>query len=219
MRSFFTSTVGRKYIMAVTGTIWAGFAFVHMAGNLLIFVSADAYNKYGHSITSGPMLYVVEAVLLLSLIPHVLTGIALTFTNMHSKQSRYAVSGSGDKATSFISKTMGPQGLLLLFFIISHLLSFKYGTYYETTVGGVVMRDLHRLIVENFQNPGFVGWYLVSLTVLGLHLSHGVGSVFQSSGLLTKRNQKAVKCISVLYALVVASGFISQPIYVYFFSN
>ena len=114
---------------------------------------------------------------------------------------------------------MGIQGSVILAFIIIHLATFKYGTYYETTVNGVVMRDLTRLVFEVFQSPVYLAWYLVALVLLGFHLRHGVGSVFQSFGWMNGRYQPALRKASLFYALVVAAGFISQPLYVYFIAG
>lgn len=216
MLSFLSSTVGRKYLMGLSGIIWAGFVFGHMAGNCLILVSADLYNKYGHAIVSNKLLlYGTEVVLVWALVTHVFCAISLTITNRKAKGSATSMSTRGDKKTNLASKTMAVQGSLILFFIISHLITFKYGTYYETTVDGVVMRDLAKLIFEIFQSPGAVAWYIVSLLLLGVHLSHGFGSIFQSFGLLHPSYQTLIKKMSCAYAVVVSLGFLSQPIYVY----
>lgn len=220
-RPFFLTTIGKKYLMGLTGLIWAGFVLSHMAGNLLILVSADAYNKYGHAIVSNSLiLYPAEIVLVLALITHVTLAIMLTVENRKaSGGSRYAVTPRGSKRATLASRTMAVQGSLILVFIILHILTFKYGQYYETTVDGVPMRDLHRLIVEVFQQPGYVAWYVVCLILLGFHLSHGVGSVFQSFGIKNDHYAPMIKKLSIAYAVIVALGFLSQPIYVYFFAG
>lgn len=215
--SFFCSSVGKKYLMGISGLIWAGFVFGHMAGNMLMFIGADLYNQYGHALTSGMLIYAVEAVLLVSIITHVGLAINLTLENRKAKGSRYAVGPSAQKGGSLASRTMAAQGSLILAFIILHLITFKFGTYYETTVNGVVMRDLHRLMVEVFQSPGYVAWYVVCLVLLGFHLSHGVKSIFQSFGVLTEKWSRAFHKISIVYAVVVALGFLAQPIYVFLF--
>lgn len=216
---FFRSTIGKKYLMGLAGLIWAGFVLAHMAGNLLIFVSPEVYNLYSYALTSGKIIYVVEAILVLALIVHVYLAINLTLQNRSAKGSRYAVKATGNKKARFASTTMGIQGSVILAFIILHLATFKYGPHYETTVNGVVMRDLAKLFIEVFQNPGYVVWYVVALVLLGFHLSHGVGSVFQSFGWMNGRYQPLLRKISVIYAVVVAAGFISQPVYVYFFAG
>lgn len=219
MAEFFRSTVGKKYLMGISGLIWAGFVMGHMAGNMLIFYSADAYNAYGHALTSGKIIYVVEAVLMLALVTHVLCAISLTARNRQAKPDKYAVSASGAKKVSLASRTMAVQGSLVLAFIIYHLITFKYGVRYETSVEGVVMRDLAKLMMEVFRNPAYVGWYIVCLGLLGFHLSHGVGSTFQSLGLLNGKLKEPLHKVSIAYGVIVAAGFISQPIYVFFFTH
>lgn len=216
MSGFLGSTVGKKYIMGITGLIWAGFVLTHMAGNLLIFVSADAYNAYGHALTSGNLIYVAEIVLVLALIAHVYSAISLTKHNREAKQTRYAVAAKGQKRVTLASRTMAIQGSLILAFVILHISTFKYGTYYETTVNGVVMRDLARLMVEVFQSPAYVVWYLVSLILLGFHLTHGVGSTFQSLGLMNGSYREGLRKLSLTYGVIVALGFIAQPLYLFF---
>lgn len=219
MSGFLGSTVGKKYLMGITGLIWAGFVLAHMAGNLLIFVSSDAYNAYGHALTSGNIIYVAEAVLILALITHVFTAISLTRHNRAAKNQRYAVAAGGKKKVSLASRTMAVQGSLILAFIILHIATFKYGTYYETNVHGVVMRDLAKLITEVFQSPGYVAWYILCLILLGFHLSHGVGSSFQSLGLMEGTYRNFWKKLSCAYAVIVALGFIAQPTYLFLFAH
>ncbi len=220
MLDFLKSTVGKKYIMGLTGLIWMGFVLTHMAGNMLIFVDGDTYNSYGHAIVSNKiLLYSAESVLLLALITHVTTAILLTLKNRSARDSRYAMKASGEKSARFASRTMAVQGSAVLAFIILHLITFKYGTYYETTVHGVVMRDLNKLVFEVFRQPGYVAWYIVSLVLLLFHLSHGAASVFQSFGILERKMQSGIKKLAWGYAIVVVSGFLSQPIYAYLYKH
>lgn len=217
MLDFLKSTVGRKYVMGLTGLVWMGFIFGHMAGNMLLLVSADAFNAYGHAIVSNKiLLYGAEVTLVLALIAHVVTAISLTVKNRSSRNSRYAVQPNGDKGARFASRTMALQGSILLAFIILHLIAFKYGANYETTVNGVQMRDLHRLVIESFKQTGFVVWYCIALIIMMFHLSHGAHSIFQSFGILERKMQDNLRVFAWVYAAVVVGGFLSQPLYVYF---
>ena len=81
VKNYLQSSIGKKQIVAITGIIWSGFVLTHMAGNLLIFAGSDAYNKYSYALTSNPAIYIAEAVLLLSLISHVVLAIKLTMEN------------------------------------------------------------------------------------------------------------------------------------------
>lgn len=215
MYNFLTSTVGKKYLMGLSGLIWTGFVFAHMAGNMLMFISADAYNAYGHALVSGNLIYFIEALLILALVTHVALAINLSLQNRSARPERYARAGSREKGSRWASRTMALHGTIILIFVVSHLITFKFGAYYETTVNGVVMRDLYRLMVEIFTQPIYLGWYVISLVLLGFHLSHGVGSVFQSFGLLHPAYQPMIRTLSWIYAIVVVGGFLSQPIAVF----
>lgn len=216
MINFFSSSVGKKYLMGLSGLIWAGFIFVHMLGNMLILVSPDMYNAYGHAIVSNkPLLFATEVALIGALVTHVVCAVLLTKGNREARSSRYAATPNGRKAPAFASQWMAVHGSIILVFIISHLITFKFGAYYETTVNGVVMRDLAKLIFEVFQNPGAFGWYIVALVLLGFHLTHGVRSIFQSFGLLHPAYQPLIQKAGVAYAVVVAGGFIAQPVFVF----
>lgn len=220
--AYFNSLIGRKQLMAVTGLAWSGFVLSHMLGNLLIFVGPEAYNKYGHAIVTNPLIYVAEAGLLLTLALHIFEGVALTARNRFARPQKYAMPTNGEKAARFQSKWMAFHGSLILVFVVLHLVTFKYGPGvaqgYKMTVDGHEIRDLHRLMVEVFRQPGYVVWYVICLIGVGLHLSHGFYSSFASLGLYHPRYAPWVNRFGHLYAAVVALGFISQPIYVYFFA-
>jgi succinate dehydrogenase / fumarate reductase cytochrome b subunit len=156
--------------------------------------------------------------LVLALITHVYCAISITRQNRSARLNKYAVAAAGEKKVSKASRTMAVQGSLILVFIILHIATFKYGTYYETTVGGETIRDLHRLIVEVFHQPGYIFWYVICLVLLGFHLSHGVKSSFQSLGLMNGSYRQLFEKVSIAYAVIVAAGFIAQPIYVYLFN-
>lgn len=219
-RPFILTSIGKKYLMGLMGLIWAGFVLTHMAGNMLILVGGDLYNKYGNGIVTSGILIPAEIALLLSLIIHVALAFSLTFENRRARgQVRYAAQAKGLKAVSLASRTMAIQGTLILVFIILHLATFKYGTYYETIVDGIKMRDLNRLVLEIFHQPGYVAWYCLCLVLLGFHLSHGVGSVFQSFGFKNDRHAGLIRKLSLSYGVIVALGFLSQPIYVFFIAG
>lgn len=216
---YLSSAIGRKQIMAVTGLAWSLFVLSHMIGNMLIFVGPDAYNKYSHALISNPLIYVAEAGLVITLLIHVWDGIQLTIKNKWARPSKNAMPTNGPKAARFQSKWMIFHGTMILIFVILHLITFKYGPGlgegYVTTVDGVEMRDLHRLVMEVFQSPGYVVWYLLCLVLLGLHLSHGFYSSFASLGFYHPKYSPIINKLGYAYALIVALGFIAQPLYVF----
>lgn len=216
MLEFLKSSIGRKYMMGLTGLIWVGFVLTHMAANMLILFSAEAYNKYSHALISNKLiLYPAETILVVAILAHIACAISITIDNRKARDSRYAMQPNGAKAPPKASQFMGVQGSIILAFIILHLITFKYGTHYDVTYDGVVMRDLHRLVIEVFQSPAYVAGYCVSLLLLMFHLSHGARSVFQSFGFLERKMQGGIKVFAWAYAAIIFLGFISQPLYVF----
>lgn len=204
---YFRSSIGRKQLVAITGLLLCGFLVSHLSGNLLLLVSSDAFNLYAHKLASlGGLLYLIEGGLAVVFAVHLGLALKLNIENYKSR-GKYAVKKKTGRGTTFMSQTMPWTGLVLLVFIILHLKNLKFGTYYETTVDGVVMRDLTRTTIEYFQNIGNVIWYVVAMAAAGLHTAHGFASAFQSMGWNHGKYFKNVKRIGYLYAIVIAGGF------------
>ncbi len=216
---YLMSSIGRKQLMALTGLAWSLFVLTHMAANLLILFDAEAYNKYGHALVSNPLIYIAEAGLVLTILVHIVNGVIVTYGNWKARPLKSAMVPSGDKAPRFQSKWMAYHGTLLLIFLIWHLVTFKFGDVYYVTYAGVEVRDLHRLVLEVFQKPFYVAFYLVCMVAVGFHLSHGFYSSFASLGLYHPRYSPMISKFGFIYAVIVAAGFMSQPIYVFFLAG
>jgi len=212
---FLTSTIGRKYLVAVTAIVWSLFVMAHMFGNMLIFLGAKAYNSYSHALISNPLIYVIETVLVALLLLHVFIALGLKLRNLKTKPSRYAVTPLREKSTSIASRTMAYTGSAMLAFIIWHLITFKFGNMYYAVYDGVQMRDLYTLVFEKFSSPTYVILYSISMILIGFHLWHGVNSIFQTLGFRHPRYINFVKYFGYSYSVIVSLGFLSQPLYVY----
>jgi succinate dehydrogenase / fumarate reductase, cytochrome b subunit len=212
------SSVGRKFIVSLTGLAFSGFALGHMAGNMLMFVSPEAYNRYGHSITSNPLIYVIEAGLVLCLLTHMALALNLALENRRSRGQKPVRAPHGQKRLNVGSRWMVSTGLVLLVFIVLHIKTFKYGPYYEATYGTDTIRDLYRLLVEKFHDPLYLVWYEFSLFMLFVHLRHGISSCVQSLGIASARNSNA-QLAGWGFAILVAGGFMLQPLYILFFGG
>lgn len=213
---FIRSSIGIKFIMALSGLSLSGFVLVHMTGNLIIFMGADAYNKYSYSLTSTPLIWGARVGLFLFFMSHIANGIMVTMKNKKARAGGgYAVSACGPKAPSLYSRTMPQQGVVILVFLITHLATFTLGKVYLVNVGGVEMRDIYKLVIEVFQNPLYVAWYAIALVILNLHLSHGFSSSFQTLGFHHPKWTPMIEKAGFAYAWLVRAGFIAAPIYVF----
>lgn len=206
---YFVSSIGRKQLIALTGLLLCGFLVSHMLGNILILVSADAFNLYAHKLISmGVLLYIAEVGLTGIFLLHFGLAVKLTIENKIARGSqKYYVKNRTGRGETLMSATMPYTGLILLVFLITHILHFKFGAYYETTVDGVVMRDLHKLVVEYFQSPLNVAWYVFAMAAAAFHTAHGFQSAFQTFGWNHYVWMPKVKILGYIYAVTVAGGF------------
>ena len=214
--SYWKSTIGRKQLLGLAGLGLCLFILTHMLGNLLIFVGAETYNMYAHSLVSNPFIYVAEVGLLGLFVLHIVLAIVVTLLNKKARPVSYAVSPKGDKATSLAAKTMIHQGVIVLVFVIHHLITFKFGPMYFVNYSGLVVRDLFKLLQEVFQSPLYAAWYVVAVVVLGLHLSHGFASSIKTLGFNHPRFNSTIEKMGKFYACIVVVGFVAQPLYIFF---
>jgi succinate dehydrogenase / fumarate reductase cytochrome b subunit len=204
-----------KILIGVTGLALFLYLIVHIAGNLMVFGGPAFFNKYAHTLESNPLIPVIELGLLLIFLIHVYKTVRMFVGNQQARpvgyvKKRYA--GRPSRKT-IASSTMIFSGLWLLLFIIVHVKAFRYGTEYEWPAGG---RDLYRLEMENFSNPLIVGFYVLSMIVVGSHLWHGASSAFQSLGLDNRRWTPKILVAGKILAVLIAGGFILIAVWAYF---
>lgn len=218
--SFVRSSVGKKFLMGITGLSLILFLVMHLLGNLLLFDSnPDPFNEYSHFLINlGAILYVVEAGLVLFFLVHIFSGVSVWLTSRKARPEPYRTLKSAGKPSrqNISSRSMIYTGVVLGVFVVLHIITFKYGPYYPTEVGGVEMRDLYRLVSEVFQNPLYVGWYTAAMIFMGFHLRHGFWSAFQSLAFYHPRYTPVICGIGYVIAVLLALGFIAAPLWVYF---
>jgi succinate dehydrogenase / fumarate reductase cytochrome b subunit len=224
LSSSLASSVGRKILMSLTGVVLFGFIVGHLVGNLqLLSGDADIFNRYGHFLVSlGGLLVLVELFLIACLTIHVVTALQIAWGKRKARPQPYASvrSAGGKSRKSLGSSTMVYTGLLVLVFIVIHLRTFKYGPAeaegYVSTIDGVEVRDLHRLVVEKFQQIEWVVGYVAAMILLGVHLSHAFWSAFQSLGFYHERYTPVLYLAGRALAVLISLGFLIIPIWIYF---
>jgi succinate dehydrogenase / fumarate reductase cytochrome b subunit len=220
MQSFLQSSVGSKLLVGVTGLSLFGFLILHLAGNLLVYAGPQTFNHYSEQMLRNPLLIPAEIGLLALFLLHAYKAARLVLGSQRARPDGYALKkrAGGPSRKSVASSTMIATGLFLLLFVPLHLKTFKYGPYYEAA-GEPGVRDLHRLVVEIYSHPGYVLFYIVSMVLVGLHLWHGVSSAFQTVGVDSRRWTPGIRRFGWLMALVIAVGFMTIPIWIYFFGG
>ena len=217
LQQAFSSSIGSKFVIALTGLFLFLFLVSHLAGNLLFILGPDAFNHYAHSLISNPLILVAEGGLVALFLLHIVKTIQMFAANRGARPDRYAASKwaktKNDQSRKTLSSTtMILTGTITLLFVITHLVTFKFGPYYETAEG---IRDLYRLQLAIFSNPGYVAFYLVAMTVIGFHLWHGISSAAQSFGLDSPRWTPRIIWTGCLLTAVITAGFALLPVYTF----
>lgn len=217
--SALNSQVGRKIMTGITGIGLMLFLIGHLAGNLSIFGTAGAFNAYTAKLMSlGPLLYVIEAGLAFFFLYHTVLGVSIWLNKRKARPEgykKYQTKG-GPSHQSIASRSMIITGSVILIFLILHIIHFKFGAEYTTMLNGEEVRDLRRLVIEEFQKTWVVVGYVGVLALAILHLSHGFWSAFTSLGMKHGEKSKKVQMGAYAFAIILMLGFIFIPLYIYF---
>lgn len=213
---YFSSSVGTKLLIGISGLLLFVYMLTHLAGNMLIFAGQDTFNEYSHRLISNPLLIPIEVGLLLVFLLHVYKTVRMVTANQAARPVRYEkkVTAGHTSRKSFASSTMIGSGLVLLLFIVVHVKQFKFGSYYQT-VSDSPIRDLYRTEIEVFRNPAWVLFYVIGTLLVGLHLRHGIASGFQSLGFDHPLYTRRLTIIGIVLAVMIGAGLGLIPIWVY----
>jgi succinate dehydrogenase / fumarate reductase cytochrome b subunit len=214
MPSSLTSSIGSKLLIALTGLGLLIFLVAHLSGNLLFIVGPGAFNEYSHALISNPLIYVIEAGLVLIFLVHVYKTVRLYAGAKAARPVAYERKERAGHTSrkNLASTTMIFTGIVIFAFIVLHLRAFKFGTWYEGAGG---MRDLYRLQLEIFSNPAYVAFYMFAMVIIGFHLWHGVASAAQSLGIDHPKYTPRILWIGRAIAVLIAGGFFILPLYTY----
>ena len=196
--------------MGASGLFLVIFLIMHLAGNLLLLADdgGEAFNAYARFMSTNWVIRVLEIGLFLGFVIHIVMAALLTRQNRKARPVKYAMNKAQENSPWY-SRNMGLTGSLILVFLVIHLKNF----FVESRIFG--QHNMYGLVKTAFQDPLYVGVYLLSFIILGLHLSHGFQSAFQSWGLNHKTYTPLIKKAGYLFAVVIPSGFAVIPIFFY----
>ncbi len=219
LKRIFTSSLGKKYIMAVSGGVLFLFVLAHLLGNLQIFLGPEVINRYGDFLQSNPELIWPARIILLAMVGlHIWAAIKMTIENRAARPAGYV--HYEVVAATYASRTMFMSGLIILVFIIYHLLHFTVQVQQINLTGENFVdfhdpqqrHDIFKMMVVGFSNAWVSGFYLLGMALLCLHLSHGVSSMFQSLGWKNKVYGPFLDQFARLGALAIFIGYSSIPV-------
>jgi succinate dehydrogenase / fumarate reductase cytochrome b subunit len=208
------STIGKKYVMAISGLIWFGYLIVHLWGNLKIYAGPQYLNDYGAFLRTvgepffgyAQLLWLARLVLIPAFIIHVWAAVQLTTRDRASRPQRYSVRKNLE--STFASRTMIWGGLFILLFVIYHLLDFTFGAVNPSYEEG----NIYHNVVASFSVLPVVVFYELALLAVGFHLFHGIWSTFQTLGWNTPRSRQTVRNVAAACAVLLTLGNMSIPL-------
>lgn len=208
LQKLLRSSIGAKWVMAVTGVLLFLFLIGHLLGNLQLWLGPAAINAYADFLQSKPALvWTVRIGLLVVFVVHVVCGVRLTLENMRARPVGYAREETVQ--ASWASRHMLLTGITTGVFLIYHLLHFTVGAVgggYEVKIVDPHKLDVYAMMVRGFANPAIALVYISFMVLLYFHLSHGVQSFAQTLGVNHPRFTPAIRRLSVLFALLIAGG-------------
>ena len=208
MKAFWDSTIGKKIVMGVTGLGLIGFVVVHMAGNLQMFLGADAMHEYAVLLRTIPeLLWLARIGLIVMAILHVVAATQLTLRNRAARPDGYAK--QEPQASTFASRWMRFGGVFLLVFIIIHLGHFTTGWFNK---GMVHLQPYSNVVILFKYQPVWVVIYVLAMIVLGLHLYHGTWASIRTLGLEKRSADPQKHGIAFWVALITWAGFTAVPV-------
>jgi succinate dehydrogenase / fumarate reductase, cytochrome b subunit len=216
------SSIGKKTVVALTGIVLVLFVIGHMIGNMTVFFGPDVINAYGmHLRDLGPLLWLIRLFMLTTVVLHIWFTMLVWKENMEAHPQKYAV--FAPMKTTIFARTMRLTGLILLAFIVFHLAHFTlllvdpgYANYHADLHGREV-HDVYRMVIVGFRNPLVSLFYIVAMALLAFHLSHGIGSLFQTLGITDQKMRSYYETGAQILAWVLFIGYVSIPASVLFF--
>lgn len=216
IKRYFSSSIGKKQTVAVSGLLLILFLIAHLAGNLMIYRGPEAINIYSHTLHSfGLIIRLAEFGLAGIFLVHIIFTAMVVIENKKARPTSYH-GHEGYKERSLATRLMPYTGTVLLIYIISHLFDFTFADANgaEAFVNGQNL-GLYGLIVNEFSNPYAVLWYLIAMAAVGFHLVHAVQSLCQTFGWNNPIYTPMVKKISMVFGVLIAVTFASIPVYVW----
>ena len=216
IRRAFSSSVGTKLLMGLTGLALFAYLILHLIGNALIFAGPETFNEYSHRLVSNPLVIPVEIGLLAIFLLHIYKAFTNYVANRRARPVGYTIKKFAGYTSrkSVASSTMIWSGIVIAVFVLVHVKQFKYGAWYQTVSDNPV-RDLARTEFEVFSHPVWVAFYFVATLLVGLHLRHGLASSFQSLGIDHPLYTRRLTIWGIVFAVIIGGGLACIPVWVY----
>jgi succinate dehydrogenase / fumarate reductase cytochrome b subunit len=215
--NFYTSSVGRKLLVGLTGFFLCAFLSFHLYINLFLFKhdAGETFDAYSEFLATYPLLRPIEIVLFLLFIVHAFIAIWLWYVNRQARPKGYAVLRKSDNS-KLESRITFITGSAVLIFLVVHIYTFFIQSRFFATDGSVTM---YQRVADAFRNPWYDAFYVAALVFLGYHLKHGFQSMFQTFGLRSAKYRLLIDIVALIFWLLIPLGFAAMPLYFFFWAH
>jgi succinate dehydrogenase / fumarate reductase, cytochrome b subunit len=221
MANYFNTSVGKKYLVSISGLFLISFLIVHLTVNLFLLVGQEAYNFTVLFMTTNTIIGIIEPLLAVGFLVHIGYSAILTVSNRYARPQKYEIVDQRE-TSSWTSRNMFVLGGFVLIFLFLHLSNFwykmKFGEVEQIESGGIMVKDAYSMVKGKFIIWWYALAYIAGAVFLGLHLLHGFQSAFQSIGLNNDLWRKRFTFLGTLFSLIIAAGFSIIPLW-FFFEN
>lgn len=216
----YSTAVGKKYVMAISGISMMGFVLFHMIGNLKMYLGAadlDHYSEFLRDLLypiapKGVVLWLLRGGLVVMLVAHLHAAWSLTRLNHQARPVKYQ-SARDYQVANFASRSMRWTGLIVFAFIVWHLLDLTFGVVNATGTDSTFVRgEVYDNVVRSLDRWPVSAFYVVANILLGIHLFHGAWSIFQSLGWNNPRFNAWRRGFATAFATIIVVGNVSFPI-------
>lgn len=210
LTDFYSSSIGRKIAVGLTGLLLCSFLVLHLVGNLLLFKDdgGAAFDAYAEFLPSLLIVRIIEIGLFALFLLHAVSGVVVWMRNRGARPSRYRVNRPGDSSTAS-SRIMFLTGSIVFIFLVVHLRTFWVTARFQHEL----YPSMYETVRAAFSDPVYALFYVAAMGLLAFHLRHGFQSAFQTFGLRTKKYAGLIGAAGVLFWLLIPVGFAAIPIY------
>ena len=214
--AIYKSSVGKKFVVGLTGLFLCSFLTVHLSINLFLFCNdgGEKFNMYAEFMATNPLIRTMEIVLGLGFIFHILTSTILWFKNRSARPQKYIINDSSSSST-LSSRITFLTGSIIFIFLVIHMRTFWFSSRFFPEENP----SMYTLVVTAFSNPWYVLIYLVALFLLGYHLRHGFESAFQTFGIKHQKYATYIEWLGVVFWLLIPLAFAAMPLYFLWLSH
>ncbi len=212
LADFYSSSLGKKLTVGLTGALLCAYLVVHLAGNLLLFADdgGASFDAYAEFLPSLLIIRIIEIGLFAIFLLHIVTGTIFWLRNRKARPQGYAVNRRNENSDPF-SRMMFLTGSVVFIFLVVHLKTFWVPARFQHD-GHLSM---YRIVVGAFSDPLYAGFYVVAMVLLAFHLRHGFQSALQTFGVRNSRYAGLIDLAGMLFWLLIPVGFATIPIFFY----